>query len=54
MTRCPNAGRYLAKRPPKCGCDVCRLKWLEAQVAYLVAREKSRAAEEQYERESWL
>ena len=54
MTKCSHADRYLAKRAPRCGCDTCRLKWLETQVAYLVAREQSRATAEQEERECWL
>ena len=33
--RCPNATRYLAKKPPTCGCLTCRLKWLEAEVERL-------------------
>jgi hypothetical protein len=54
VDRCPNAGRYLARRPPKCGRTACRLKWIEARVEYLVAREESRQQREQYEREAWL
>lgn len=48
---CPNAGRYLARRAPRCGCVSCQLKWLNASVARIMAFmevERQRKAWEEY------
>ncbi len=32
-TKCRNAGRYKGKTLPKCGCDICALKYRIEQIA---------------------
>jgi hypothetical protein len=32
LVKCGNADRYKALRPPKCGCDMCALKYRLAEL----------------------
>lgn len=36
MTKCRYADKYKAKRPPKCGCDMCNVKWKIAVVEQMM------------------
>lgn len=31
-TKCRYANSYKGRQPPKCGCDICALKWENAEL----------------------
>jgi hypothetical protein len=47
MVKCKNADRYRAMHPPRCNkgnpCQVCRLKWENAELRRYIERERERA-----------
>lgn len=32
LSRCDYANKYKGIHPPKCGCDVCAMKWLSSEL----------------------
>jgi hypothetical protein len=52
MTACRHARQYKALKPPKCGCDMCHMKWLmKFDYAELEVRLLALCAELRYERQ---
>lgn len=51
---CPNANRYKALQPPKCGCIACSIKWLVRNVEELADFKRSLQDRELREREDYF
>jgi hypothetical protein len=51
---CPNVKRYLGRRPAKCGCATCRIKYLEVQLGKALSSLESLERAERDRMEFWL
>lgn len=53
-TRCRHASSYKAKSKPTCGCDVCAIKWLIAEVQRSVIETAESHERSRHEFDDWI